>query len=357
MSRRAEYKTSETVKIFICEHACSALPPGANNPVPAGFRGDVMLQSLLGDICRIDDVSVSVLRAADNAVIDLPGGTTVMQLPRHNPWPTVDACIRDAEAIWPLAPESNGLLESISKRILQHRKILLGSTPDAVHLAGSKYRTSQALRAANIAVVQTWRTYAGLPANIHALVVKPDDGAGCSDTHIFPSQLAGREWIGTQAGGDYVLQPYLYGRPCSLSLLCGNDEMFLLGCNDQRVAVSDNQFHYLGSTVNSIDDDKGEFKRLARRVIDAIPGLWGYVGIDLIVTNQGPVVLEVNPRMTMSHAGLHASIGANPAAMLFDMLRIGHCAVPAPHKNRQISIDVNDTRLGVDYSAAPSLSN
>jgi predicted ATP-grasp superfamily ATP-dependent carboligase len=314
----------------------------------------MLLQSLLGDICRIGDVAVSVLRAAGSGAIDLPRGTNVMQLPPDDSIGTVDACIRDADAIWPLAPESNGLLESISKHILQHRKILLGSTPDAVHLAGSKYRTSQALRAAGIAVVPTWRAHAGLPAEVHAWVVKPDDGAGCSDTHIFSSDLAAREWIGNRTGGEYVLQPYVYGRPCSLSLLCGNDEMFLLGCNDQRVAVSDNQFHYMGTTVNSIDDDKGEFKRLARRVIDAIPGLWGYVGIDLIITDQGPVVLEVNPRMTMSHAGLHASIGANPAAMLLDMLRIGHCGVPAPHKNRQISVDVNDAQPRADYSTAPS---
>lgn len=254
----------------------------------------------------------------------------------------VDECIRDADVIWPLAPESNGVLESISRRVLMHNKVLLGSTPAAVHLTGSKYRTSQALRAAGVAAVPTYRAHAALPSDSRAWVVKPDDGAGCSDTRIFSPPKAAKKWIAAQQTAGYVLQPYISGRPCSLSVLCGHGDVVLLGCNDQRVAVSDNQFHDMGSTVNGIEDDSGELERLTRRVISAIPGLWGYVGIDFILTNQGPVVLEVNPRMTLSHSGLHASIGANPAEMLLNMHRDGHWGVPKHRMSRrQISVDVN----------------
>ena len=329
------------MKIFICEHACNVLPSGANHAAPAGFAGDILLQALVDDISRIGDMAVSILRDPAARRIDVRAGTRIVPLPDHQACSAVDACISQADAVWPLAPESNGMLESISRKVLQHKKILLGSTPDAVHLAGSKYRTSQALRTAGIPVVPTMRTEARLPSGLHALVVKPDDGAGCLDTHIFSNADAACEWIAAQTSGDHVLQPYIPGRPCSLSLLCGNDNVFLLGCNDQRVAVADNQFHYMGSTVNSIDDTDGDLLRLARRVIAAIPGLWGYVGIDLIITEQGPVVLGVNPRMTMSHAGLHASIGANPAAMLFDMLRSGFCGMPDTQNSRQVSVDIH----------------
>lgn len=329
------------MKIFICEQVGSAGAQSANQQAPAGFRSDFLLQALLADISRVGDVDISILRDQACGAADLPVHTSMIQYPAQEAGAAVDQCIDDADAVWPLAPESNGMLESISKKVLQRRKILLGSTPDAVHLAGSKYRTSQALRAAGILVVPTMRADTNLPADLHALVVKPDDGAGCLDTHIFSNARAAREWIAAQTSRDYVMQPYISGRPCSLSLLVGNDEVFLLGCNDQRVAVSDNQFHYMGSTVNSIDDENGDLLRLAQRVIGSIPGLWGYVGIDLIITEQGPVVLGVNPRMTMAHAGLHASIGANPAAMLFEMLRSGHCGMPALQKNRQVSVDVN----------------
>lgn len=313
--------------------------------MPAGFGGEILLQALVADISRIGDMTISLLRNPGARKLDVPAGTSIVPLYDDHACNAVERCISSADAVWPLVPESNGMLESISKKVLQQKKILLGSTPDAVHLAGSKYRTSQALRAAGILVVPTLRAETNLPASLHALVVKPDDGAGCLDTHIFSHADAAHEWIAAQTTGDYVLQPYISGRPCSLSLLCGNDDVFLLGCNDQRVAVSDNQFHYMGSTVNSIDDSNGDLLRLARQVIAAIPGLWGYVGIDLIITDQGPVVLGVNPRMTMSHAGLHASIGANPAAMLFDMLRSGHCGVPDTHNSRQVSVDLNSALL------------
>ena len=329
------------MKIFICEHACDVSPGGASHAAPAGFASDILLQSLVTDISHVGDMAVSILREPNARRIDVPASTSIVPLHARHACKAVDACISQADAVWPLAPESNGMLASISRKILQHKKILLGSTPDAVHLAGSKYRTSQALRAAGILVVPTLRTDANLPAGLQALVVKPDQGAGCLDTHIFSHAAAAREWIAAQGGGEYVLQPYISGRPCSLSLLCGNNAVFLLGCNDQRVAVSDNQFHYMGSTVNSVDDGDGELLRLAGRVIAAIPGLWGYVGIDLIITEQGPVVLGVNPRMTMSHAGLHASIGANPASMLFDMLRSGHCGMPVPQHSRKVNIDIN----------------
>ena len=97
----------------------------------------------------------------------------------------------------------------------------------------------------------------------------------------------------------------------------------------------------MGSTVNSIGDDNGDLLRLARRVIAAIPGLWGYVGIDLVITEAGPVVLGVDPRMTLPHTGLRASLDTNPVALLFDLLHSGHCDMPRAQISRQVSVDIN----------------
>jgi predicted ATP-grasp superfamily ATP-dependent carboligase len=301
----------------------------------------------MADIAELGTFSVSILREpALGQLPDLPANIKVVPMLAHNAEETIDACFEQADAVWPLAPESNGWLETISRKALKHKKILLGSSRDAVHLASSKYRCSQALRASGIAVVPTFRAQASL-SEAHAWVVKPDDGAGCSDTHLFSHQTAAMEWIAAQAQGDYVLQPYIPGRPCSLSILCGHDEeLHLLSCNDQRMAVANNQFHYLGSVVNSIEDRDGEYARLARRVVDAIPGLWGYVGIDFIITRQGPIVLEVNPRMTIPHAGLRASLGANPARMLFDILHTGRCVNVPNLRRRQVSVDLDACQDG-----------
>ncbi len=68
--------------------------------------------------------------------------------------------------------------------------------------------------------------------------------------------------------------------------------------------------------------------------------MWGYVGVDIILTERGPVVLEVNPRLTAAYAGLHASIGCNPAGLVIDLLR-SPAAMPAPAtRRRAVSVDV-----------------
>lgn len=333
------------MKIFIFEHTSvvtlSAVASNGNGTLSSSaFRGDIMLRSLLADISSIEALDVLTLQ---HPVPQTPQLSNRRILPSLSPEAFLDAiddCIEQADAVWPLAPESNGLLEAISRKAIQRNKILLGSTGDAVRMAASKYHNSLALQASGIPVVPTYRTQACLPPDPHGWVVKPDDGAGCSDTHIFLHAKAAIDWIAAHQEGDYVLQPYVTGRPCNLSLLCRNGEVLLMACNDQRVVVSDNQFHYMGSIVNSFDDANGEFKSLALRVLAAIPGLWGYVGIDFIVTENGPVVLEVNPRMTVSHVGLHASLGVNPIQIILDTINGDKHKVPVTSRNRKISVDI-----------------
>ena len=43
------------------------------------------------------------------------------------------------------------------------------------------------------------------------------------------------------------------------------------------------------------------------------------MGIDLIETDSGPVVLEINPRLTTTYTGLRDAIGQNPAALILSL--------------------------------------
>jgi predicted ATP-grasp superfamily ATP-dependent carboligase len=47
---------------------------------------------------------------------------------------------------------------------------------------------------------------------------------------------------------------------------------------------------------------------LAGRAVEAVPGLRGYVGVDLLLLNHPPgrigLVIEINPRLTTSYVGL-----------------------------------------------------
>jgi predicted ATP-grasp superfamily ATP-dependent carboligase len=127
--------------------------------------------------------------------------------------------------------------------------------------------------------------------------------------------------------------------------LIGDGVVYLLGCNLQRIALLDDSFVLLGCEVNGLDEDRALYARLARGVAEAIPGLWGYVGVDLVVTDRGPRILEVNPRLTTSYVGLSRSLGANVAQMvvgLTEEVQVPPAACLHPHR---VDVDLEQCRV------------
>ena len=223
---------------------------------------------------------------------------------------------------------------------MRGKRILLGSAPGAVEVVASKLELARVLRADGVAVVATYSPHAALPHDSGPWVVKPDDGAGCLDTRLFSDRAAALAWIRANAADRYVLQPFVAGKLGSLSLICCDGNARVLACNLERMAMRDNRFHFLGSVVNGLSDGDGTLARLAQQVAAAIPTLWGYVGVDFVLTAHGAMVLDVNPRLTAAYAGLHASTGCNPAGLVLDLLN-GTAAMGAPvGMRRAVSVDV-----------------
>jgi predicted ATP-grasp superfamily ATP-dependent carboligase len=222
--------------------------------------------------------------------------------------------------VWPIAPECAGILERVSLKIIRDKRVLLGSRPGAVRVAASRMLTAHRLARAGIPVVETYLPEDALPDNATAWVVKPDEGVGFGVTQIFHNTRDALDWVRDISDENYVLQPFLHGKPCTLILLCCGGVAQVLSCDEQRFAVRNSQFHYLGTAVNGISGVAEVYTQLAKKIAKAIPGLWGYVAVDFMLTDTGPIVLAIYPRLTVSYAGLHAAIGSNPAALVLDLL-------------------------------------
>lgn len=332
-------KMVSPLKVFAFEYMSGGGLTYQKLPYSLMHQGEVMHRALLADLSAIPDVKVITMRDSRLPALDLPHSALV--IPVHGKFAqSFNDCVQAADAVWLVAPEFGGILEGLSRKVLKRKRILLGSSPDAVRVASSKLLTARTLANAGIPVVDTYTPQEALPGNIGAWVVKPDNGAGCLNTRIFSGARKALAWIETNGGDGYVLQPFVSGQSCSLTLICCDGLAWVLSCNEQRIAVLDNQFHFLGSTVNSITDSTGEFDRLAQKIATAIPGLWGYVGVDFILSEKGVVVLEVNPRMTTSCAGLHASIGCNPAELVLGLLQRTAGLFQLPFKAVAVSVDV-----------------
>ena len=123
------------------------------------------------------------------------------------------------------------------------------------------------------------------------------------------------------AGEAVVMERWVEGEALSVSLLCGPGgvgEMEVLSINRQQIRVDeDGKVHYDGVTLDAIAllSIPGEWiTKLAQRVIDAMPGLAGFVGIDMVWhPRRGPVVIEVNPRVTSAYVGMSALLQRNLA--------------------------------------------
>jgi predicted ATP-grasp superfamily ATP-dependent carboligase len=171
-------------------------------------------------------------------------------------------------------------------------------------------------------------------------VVKPDDGVGCEGAAIVRSPvdwecLRGR----LSASMDWVVQPLTAGESLSLSALFSRGNTLLWTVNRQHIVEEGHGFRLAGCGVNALDDSGGTLAGLAERVAVAVPELWGYAGIDLILSEAGPRVLEINPRLTSSYAGLRASLNINPAASVLALWRTGGLPGKVMPSGQAVEID------------------
>ena len=298
----------------------------AGQPMIAGMveEGDLMLRALVNDLARIPGVEVITSRDARLGDAGLPARTYLVKGPGDlaGCW---ERCLREAEYVWPVAPETGGVLAGLSASVQDAGRILLNSTPEAVRLTASKSATVARLDRYGLPVVATWTADALPPMADGRWVLKPEEGAGCQHTRLFRDTATLEARLASINGDahDWVVQSFTPGRAASISLLVCDGEATVLGCNDQQVVLADDGFEILGWRVNGLAQERDLFEELGRAVAEAIPGLQGHVGVDLVLTPDGPRVLEVNPRLTTTYAVLSESLGRNVAELVVGAVRRG----------------------------------
>ncbi len=111
-----------------------------------------------------------------------------------------------------------------------------------------------------------------------------------------------------------VIQRYLPGTPASVSLLADGRRAVALAVSGQRVSASSG-FSYRGGRTPLEHPQATAAVDAAIRACAAFPGLRGYVGVDVLLTEAGPLVIEVNPRLTTAYLGVRAVLDENVAKL------------------------------------------
>lgn len=212
-----------------------------------------------------------------------------------------------------IAPESDGLLEARCRLVSDCGGCFVGATAAAIALCGDKLALSRHLQQHGVPTIPAKPcrfdelardlTASGPPP---AFVVKPRHGAGSVDTFRVMNRddFAAAATAFATADDEPIVQPFVPGVPLSITAIVTAERVELFPVCRQRITGT-TPLHYAGGSVPTAVGDRDAIFDLARRTLEAVPGLSGYVGIDLIASEDlaGPVVVEINPRLTSSYHG------------------------------------------------------
>jgi tyramine---L-glutamate ligase len=339
------------MKILIFEYITGGGLNKQELPDTLKREGRLMLQALLDDLLALDTDTIELL-----VMLDLRLANTITA--GHHHITTIDASqdsheefiklIQQCDAVWPIAPEFDDILQTLCKSVETSGKQLLTSPSAVVSLAGNKFLTYQQLQKHAIATVPTCLlaadttsildmpcVMAGLATKGGEWIIKPINGVGCIDSWI----ITGLHELDAIHNKDhYIIQPHLHGKKTSLSCLFKNGLAWIVCVNLQHLNVIDQRYHLAKIIVNN-DPDIDHYQDLVDDIAYAFPDLWGYVGIDLIETPEQTWVLEINPRLTTAFVGIEPALGINIAKLILQLLE--GAPVVKPLYNKPVTVIIN----------------
>ena len=135
----------------------------------------------------------------------------------------------------------------------------------------------------------------------------------------------------TAALPPMIVQQFVTGQAASVAFLIGRRRTHALVPASQEIS-DDGRFRYLGGRLPLQEELAVRAKRIAVRAVKAVSGLFGYVGVDVVLGSAADgsddVVIEINPRLTTSYVGLRALAVENLADLMLRLARGESVAKP-----------------------------
>ncbi len=300
-----------------------------------------MLQALLTELKCLADIHLCVpldtrcdkpaLLSADELVCVDAGQDIFTLLPD---------LLATVDLFWPIAPESENILQKLSEIAVAANVEVLLSDNATLAVCADKYATYQRLKKYQIPVVETRLLSDGCAGMTGDIVVKIADGVGCLDSFVTSAAQLPVAVAKLTKPDNYLLQPFINGQAASLSCLFKRGRAWLLAYNHQQIVLKQGCFSLQACLVNVQSDHLDLYKNLINNIAAALPGLWGYIGIDIIQTQaQGPLVLEINPRLTSSYVGIHPATGINVAEQVLGLRHSDPTCQASRNQTIQVTIN------------------
>ncbi|HET7719445.1 MAG TPA: ATP-grasp domain-containing protein, partial [Acidimicrobiales bacterium] len=232
-----------------------------------------------------------------------------------------------AEGVLLLAPETDDRLADLAEQVEAAGRRLLGPSAATVRLCSDRMGLTLALGEAGLPVPRAWTIDFAREDQVtriasrmgYPLVVKPLAGAGgrgvslARDAAELEAAIAAAQAVTTWE--SFLLQEYVPGLAAGVGLVVAGGRALPLGL--WGALVSEPPVLTVERCATPLDHPGLEAAvALAERAALAVPGLVGYVEVDLILAEGGPRVLEVATRPTLGTLALRRSRGLNLAELI-----------------------------------------
>jgi hypothetical protein len=252
------------------------------------------------------------------------------------------------DGVYIIAPETGQTLQSLVQLVSQTGKLTLNCEASAIRKVSDKTVLWENLRKNGLHApeMMAFDVDSGLvevksaikSKSSYPVVFKPADGVSCSGLSIVKEgaqiEAAIAKIRAESAGQRFIVQEFIRGEAVSVSLLCTGAESLAISLNKQNIQLATPEVasSYEGGVVPFDHPLKHEAFTLAKKVVGSSAGLRGYVGVDLVLAEDKPFVVDVNPRLTTSYVGLSRVAGLNVAeAMVNAVLK---SKLPARRENK-----------------------
>jgi predicted ATP-grasp superfamily ATP-dependent carboligase len=289
----------------------------AGEPLPAGWveQGAAMRRALAFDFAHLKPKPARVVVTLDSRLAADPGPWTVATIRARAGVEQVLELARTVDVTIVVAPETSGILATLTGELERAGARHLGSSVEAVALTGDKARLAERLSTLAIETPATITVdpTPGLPTlTRYPAVLKPVDGAGSVNTYFVRDAETLPEAARRMTSA--VLQPFVPGEHMSASFLVDQGgRAWLIGIGLQRMVIRSGRFEYQGGTIPA-PCRPAELRVSA--AVEAIIGLRGFVGVDFIwdADRELATLIEINARPTMSYIGLSRLLGPGQLA-------------------------------------------
>jgi predicted ATP-grasp superfamily ATP-dependent carboligase len=308
----------------------------AEKPIPSSIlcEGYAMLRTITEDVKAAGHKVTSIL---DSRIAKFNPPLETENILLVDSWRKTEKAIQEAseksDGTYIIAPETDGILKKIAEKLEKSNTISLNSSSRAIAKVSNKTLLQKHAERIGLTtpetltfsinddqenIIQEVDEKLGFPA-----IFKPVNSVGCEGLSLIYSKTQVSAAIAKAANltnSRFIAQELVQGQPVSVTIISNGVKALPISLNKQHVSLKTpkQDSTYSGGTTPFDHPQNAKAFAAAKRLVESIKELRGYIGVDLILTEKEPVVIEINPRLTTSYIGTRKVLNINLAQTLID---------------------------------------